>query len=565
MNKPWIALAILATLTINLSAQEAGIGGVEVSVTEQYHATVARPFKLTGQPHVLDSMVSKLPVKIAIRTRYLDPQTQMTLIPPIRIARTRLKRLPSNHVTLNVGSRATESVGFALGSSRNPNLTWGIAGDHMSTQGGFRGREAPYDEPATSYEKTLWIENDLRGQFTYVLGRSRIRSAIDASWNRYAFYGLKDSLDHPEAPGRWVQDYQASVSYEAPQYRRTQVYEGATLNAHHWIDQGGRQVETGLSALIDWKFPVQDLVLEMPLRASVNQLGGSARPDQNSYWALQFSPAVADSVGQIHFRIGMNMIFTDSISGTRPYFPPVIHMEFPLVKRVLNVYLGMEGGVDNDGMRSRVKDLPFLSEVSDYEVVRHANLYAGLSGRISHAMGYRLALNKRDYDNYAMLVRPVEADQQYRRLDSGRLFLNHVRASIIATSAELTLKVGKSVELRGHSLLRLKSLNKDSDQNIDHLPLFEGGVEVMVNLADKIRFDADMSYRGYVSYAGSGPSGSLTNLANFMGINARMVYTYNSQLNAVMSVNNLLNHQQPVIAGYPVQGIRAHVGLVLKF
>ena len=77
MNKPWITLAIFATLTINLSAQEEGIGGVEVSVTEQFQASVAQPFKLTGQPHVLDSTVSKLPIKIAIRTRYLDPQTQM--------------------------------------------------------------------------------------------------------------------------------------------------------------------------------------------------------------------------------------------------------------------------------------------------------------------------------------------------------------------------------------------------------------------------------------------------------------------------------------------------------
>ena len=562
MNKPWITLAIFATLTINLSAQEEGIGGVEVSVTEQFQASVAQPFKLTGQPHVLDSTVSKLPIKIAIRTRYLDPQTQMKLIPPIHIARTRLKRLPSNHVYLNVGSRSTESTGFALGSSRNPNLTWGVAGDHMSTQGGFRGFEELYNEPATSYEKTLWIENALRGQFTSVLGRSRIRSAIDASWNRYAFYGMKDSLDHPEAPGRWVQDYQASVSYEAPQFRRKQVYGGATLNAHHWIDQGGRQVETGLSALIDWKFPVQDLVIEMPLRASVNQLGGTARPDQNNYWALHLSPTIADSVGQTHFRIGMNMIFTDSISGSLPYFPPVIHIEFPLVKRLLNVYVGMEGGVDNDGMRSRVKNMPFLSEVSEYEVVRHANLYGGISGRISHTMGYRMALNKRDYDNYAMLVRPVEADQ-LRRLDSGRLFLDHVRASVIAPSAELTLKVGKSVELRGHSLVRLKSINKETNQNIDHLPLFEGGIEVMVNLEDKIRFDADMTYRGYVDYAGDDIA--RTPLADFVGINARMVYTYNSQLNAVLSVNNLLNHKQPVIAGYPVQGIRAHVGLMYKF
>jgi len=85
----------------------------------------------------------------------------------------------------------------------------------------------------------------------------------------------------------------------------------------------------------------------------------------------------------------------------------------------------------------------------------------------------------------------------------------------------------------------------------------------MVNLEDKIRFDADMTYRGYVDYAGDDIA--RTPLADFVGINARMVYTYNSQLNAVLSVNNLLNHKQPVIAGYPVQGIRAHVGLMYKF
>jgi hypothetical protein len=124
------------------------------------------------------------------------------------------------------------------------------------------------------------------------------------------------------------------------------------------------------------------------------------------YWSAQFSPAVSDSVGSIYFRVGLNAIFTGQGSAwDKPYLPPVVHLEFPLVKHVLNLYAGLEGSADNGGMRARVEAMPFLSEAAQYEAIRQASLYAGASGRLTSTIGYRFGIRQRSYANYAMFTR----------------------------------------------------------------------------------------------------------------------------------------------------------------
>lgn len=551
--KQFITTSIILA-AVSLFAQPTdGIGSIEISVVDKYDAKVAKPFKLSSQPQVRDTSVSKLPVSVHVKARFLSPETRVQPIPPIKIKRTRLKRLPSNDFYLHIGNYATVQTGFAFGSSRNPSLTWGLSGDHFSTQGGLQGA----GDMATQYSQTVWSENDLKGQVTYVFGRSRLRMEGFGQWNRYAFYGMPYDSTSSEttAPGRWVQAYGGRLVYEAPRFTRYQMFRGFEAKGHHWIDQAGRQVEDAASTMIDWKLPVEDLELELPLSASWSRLSGSMRDTMTEYWAVKFSPSISDSLNQVHFRVGMNVIFTDASSGTKPYLPPIVHIEFPLVRNVLNVFGGVDGDVDHSGMRGLVQSVPFLGENQDYQVGQSSMVYAGLSGRITSAMGYRFTVQNVSHRNYAMVTRWDP------KLDSGRLSVDYVPANWLQASGEVTLETGLGWEIRGHGLVRLSQSSGDGDPLL-YAPKSEFGAEALINFQEKIRVDAGFKIVGERDAATV--DGAMT-LPGFVDLNARVVYTYNKQLNAVAQFRNVLNQKVAWYPYYPIQGFQANLGLIYKF
>jgi hypothetical protein len=550
------------------------LNGVDITVKEKYQAQVAEAIKITGQPNVRDTNIEKLPVEINLRSRTLIPSPKMELIPPIRIARTKLFRLPSNTVMLSVGNFYTTRVGFSFGNSRDPIQTWGIQGRHFSSFGGFKVTDE-IGLRKSVFENSSWLENGLSGHYNRVLRRGRLLTRASANFDRYSFYGQPHILGTNDidttgnAPLRWIQDYQAEAKYDHSGYRRKQIFQSAHIRAHHWIDQGGRQVETGINSAIDWRLPVEDLFLELPLKASFNKLSGTSRMDSmgrlltNNYWSAQFAPAIADSVGNVSFKLGLNLIFDGVISDSSrklslPYLPPVIHVEFPLVKNVLNIYGGYEGSVQNGGMRLRVNQTSFLSENSQYEIVRSSSLYGGVNGRLSSAIGYRFGARQRSYENYAMVTR--DPNYSNNGIDSGRLLLEYVELIYFEPSGELTFQNSLGWEFRGFALLRM-GIN-DSNKPIYHLPSSQIGGQIHFNLKDKIRFESTIIRHGERK-APLMVDG--INLLPYWDGRLSVVYTYNDKLNATLKIDNIFNSQIDWWSGYSIQGFRANLGLVYKF
>ncbi len=550
------------------------LNGVDITVKEKYQAQVAEAIKITGQPNVRDTNIEKLPVEINLRSRTLIPSPKMELIPPIRIARTKLYRLPSNTVMLSVGNFYTTRVGFSFGNSRDPIQTWGIQGRHFSSFGGFKVTDE-IGLRKSVFENSSWLENGLSGHYNRVLRRGRLLTRASANFDRYSFYGQPHILGTNDidttgnAPLRWIQDYQAEAKYDHSGYRRKQIFQSAHIRAHHWIDQGGRQVETGINSAIDWRLPIEDLFLELPLKASFNKLSGTSRMDSmgrlltNNYWSAQFAPAIADSVGNVSFKLGLNLIFDGVISDSSrklslPYLPPVIHVEFPLVKNVLNIYGGYEGSVQNGGMRLRVNQTSFLSENSQYEIVRSSSLYGGVNGRLSSAIGYRFGARQRSYENYAMVTR--DPNYSNNGIDSGRLLLEYVELIYFEPSGELTFQNSLGWEFRGFALLRM-GIN-DSNKPIYHLPSSQIGGQIHFNLKDKIRFESTIIRHGERK-APLMVDG--INLLPYWDGRLSVVYTYNDKLNATLKIDNIFNSQIDWWSGYSIQGFRANLGLVYKF
>jgi hypothetical protein len=444
---------------------------------------------------------------------------------------------------------------------RSVDHLWSVRGTHRSTRGGF-------DKDYMVFNRAMWAESNLDANYERIFNRGRLRFEAGGAWDRIPFYGQRyapgfnDADTANAAPGRNLQNYSFGARYQATRYRKTQVFRSASVSGHHWIDQGGRQVESGARAQIESALPVQNLVLNLPLNFSINQLTGSARPDSSQVaWAGQFSPSLADSIKGVRFRFGLNLIFTGGPNQkTLPYFPPVIHVEVPLVRNVLYLYGGMDGQVDNQGMRARVESVPFLSERAGYEAIRSSSIYGGATGRWSRIIGYRFGGRFATWDNYPMVVRP-EVDFGILD-DSGRVGMNYVKVTSLEPTGELTFQFKQVWDLRLHGVIRY-AIQDSTGKPVYHLPKYELGAQARANFGEKIRLDGAVVLRGPRTTL----SGMLQeyDLPAFMDVRLGAQYRYNSQLDAVIRIDNLLNQRAEWWMGYPVQGIRANLGLVYKF
>lgn len=539
----------------------AQVGQVEVSVTDKYRARVAEAVKISGQPSLSDTSIQKLPISIMVRPQVIAVDPVMELIPPVKITKTKLDRLPSRYLSLAAGNYGSIEAEAALGSVRSVDHLWSVRGTHRSTRGGFAKDYMVFD-------RVMWAESNLDANYERIFTRGRLRFEAGGAWDRIPFYGQRhtpgfnDADTANAAPGRNLQNYTFGARYQATRYRKTQMFRSFALAGHHWIDQGGRQVESGARAQLESALPVQNLVLNLPLNFSINQLTGSARPDSSQVaWAGQFSPSLADSIKGVRFRFGLNLIFTGGPNQkTLPYFPPVIHVEVPLVRNVLYLYGGMDGQVDNMGMRARVEAVPFLSETAKYEAIRSSSIYGGATGRWSRIIGYRFGGRFATWDNYPMVVRP---DVDFGVLnDSGRVGMQYVKVTSIEPTGELTFQFKQVWDLRLHGVVRY-ALQDSTGKPVYHLPKYEFGAQARANFGEKIRLDGAVVLRG--------PRTTLNGLMQeyelpaFMDVRLGAQYRYNSQLDAVIRIDNLLNQRAEWWMGYPVQGIRANLGLVYKF
>jgi outer membrane cobalamin receptor len=146
--------------------------------------------------------------------------------------------------------------------------------------------------------------------------------------------------------------------------------------------------------------------------------------------------------------------------------------------------------------------------------------------------------------------------------DSGRLGMDYVKVTSLEPTGELTFQFKEVWDLRLHGLIRY-AIQDSTGGPVYHLPKYEFGAQARANFGEKIRLDAAAVLRG--------PRTTLNGLLQpydlpaFVDVRLGAQYRYNSQLDAVVRIDNLLNQRAEWWMGYPVQGIRVNFGLLYKF
>ena len=554
---------------MGLMAQPTQVGGLQISVFEKYKATVSEAVKITSQPDVKDTTVDKLPVLISVRPRFAEPVVRFELISPLTIGKTKVERMPSNYLTVGVGNYTSPEMAFAFGNGRSTGTTWSVQAQHFSTQSGVKDR---------LYLDNATMNNEFRTRLVQSIGNTRLGLEAGASLDQFSFYGVPlDSAVNladtaKRAPGRWVQTYTLGMNWQPTRFTRKSVFYGLSSDYHYFDDMNGRQQEHRLSGTADFRKKIEKVILVMPIQVTalqLNQRSAVTSVDslgRTELLGVEFAPSVADSVGRLHFTAGFRVVpvwtRVDTTVTTKAYFFPEIKGELPLVTNALNVFGGWIGRVHMEGMRNVVAQNPYVLESSPFKPTSENRIYVGFNGRITGRLGYMVTGQILNYTNKAMFYRaPGQAVT-----DSGRFVMEYTDLSIVQPKAELSYQHPAGVEIRTYGLLNRTSRLDENNNKLPfyHLPEWEVGAHVLVNLKGKIRVESDVRYVGAREIPSVSPLISPT-LDPFVDVRLGVYYAYNKQLSAYINATNLLNDAYSLWQGYDTQGTRVMLGLSYSF
>lgn len=550
--------------TGNAFAQPTDIGNLELSITDKYKAKVSEANMYLDFPSFKDTTTEKILVKYQIFSDPVDIQFRPKSLPPLRIKNLKLDKLPRGLVRFGYGLYNTPLAEIYYNTGRSSKYNFGFGARHYSTQNGVEGRV--YENNAISnnqfnahlnrfYKNLAWNTN-ATAQFDKVsyYGVDRVplgevvQEDLDPNSNWYRQFGIQSQLLSTNGKSMaWLQ--KLGLSY----YNLTDDYSTMENNLQ-------------LTSRID--IPVIEEMINTDVNLSYFRTDyDSISKFSQSFLTLQFHPKITTTKNDWSFDFGLNLYYNSAFKSTEPeingniYFFPEVIVRYPVVKDVLITYLGLEGKLIQNSVKSLVNDNPYLNPGQELKPSRNMDLFIGMNGILSSSTSFNLKGGFMSTEDRALFYR-----NPFYYFDSIQpgidVLYDKVDRYYVRGELSLNIKNNLQINLNGE-------LNSYITTNIDeawHLPAFTGGLNSVYTLKKKIKLRADLDYIGERTAFAAQDNLDVPNILDgYIDLGLGIEYLYNSRISAFISANNLLNSDFDYYLGYRTQNVNVLFGLSYQF
>lgn len=552
---------------------EKNVGNVEISVVEQYKASIKEAAKITGQPDFSDTTSAKLPVKYSVTPHKLTFTYKPELIQPMRVSGVKLGKLPTSMVRLGGGNYTTSLAEILVSNARSKSFSWDVGLRHFGTRAGVKDiafKNAPF------YENTLYAD----GRWLFKDYRLKAKAGID--WNVSSFYGLPaTAADSGYAVGDLQknsnQRYYASMSFDRVFRKRQSAFENATLNYHYYTNNWQTH-ENLITLQTKWQLPKE--IENHRVQTQLNMLWqksvlGEVLPDNNQL-NVQFFPTIKGKYEVFDYTLGINFNFynvntpipdTESANDFLMYIFPELRVNAILVRDVLDVFGGWTGNVTTNSMYSLTLQNPFVLPAVSLAPSADNHIFAGMEGALARNISYKLQGNIHYVKNKVLYYRSGDTlVVPFQGMDLPAFNVIYTGGSYSSARGEVTYKA-KKTEVSGFTELFNYQLKGDKDdvQVPYHLPKMIVGAQVRQTIKEKIEVNASLAYVGGRNALNQDAHFYDAKMKNIWDAKLGLGYNINNNLSAALDLTNLASQDYSLWLGYPSQRIRVMLSLMYKF
>ena len=551
------------------------IGTETVSVTSAYQASVNDAFKIKDNPLMNDEDNSqKKEIQYTIFSFPVASTFQPEKGQAAAVDQDSLHPFFNNYALLSYGNYTTIHGELGIVEQLNKNMYAGGLLKHISSQGDISGVLLDNNYSKTNLDFTLGSKNT----------NHNWNANLGAMQSKFNWYGLPENIDFYTP---------ADLSDLDVKHQFNDVHVGGKFESNvgpfESVETQYKYFWDGFDSKESHFFITPKFNIELPnttIHVNINadylntEFGtNNLMNEQNKYsfFNLAAEPSIRfyddDYSVQLGAGIGYVMGKANNVSENRILFYPKVTANYDLVKDIVMVYGGAEGGIKQNTYATLSAENPYVAPGFELRPTHtQYDIYAGLKGKLYHNASYNAKVSYRSEDDKNMFVlnpyaTSVQEKEGYQYGNSYSVLYDKV--TTLSVFGELNFEFANRVSL-GLSGEYNNYSATDLNQ-VYNMPESKIGAKLHVDFTDQ--WFAGMQ----VFYVGQRYERNVQNLINpqvnfedytlkaYTDMNAYVGYRPNAKWTAFVKGNNLFNENYMQWRNYKVQGLQINAGVMYKF
>jgi len=274
------------------------------------------------------------------------------------------------------------------------------------------------------------------------------------------------------------------------------------------------------------------------------------------------------NIQNVNLKLGAKAVyFTDlENSENKVFFYPDIKAEFSLNQESIKVFLGANGGLEQNTFENLSQQNPFLSPTQFIRPSNNQyNAFAGFTTKLLENLSLSSQVNYSSTNNFAFFKANIDYvnGQSKRGFDYRNSFsVVYNDLKTFGISADLAYQIDSDFNIGFFG--KYSDFSTGNGQPAWNLPEVELRAYADFNFTKNWNFSAALFYIGERTDALENISIDNT-VDDYLDLNASLEYKINPRLAVFVNGNNLLNNSYNRWQNFEVQGIQVLGGLIYQF
>ena len=547
----WFFVLILILGYFAAALAQTGMKDIELKATSEFEPTIKDAVKLGDLPEIKDTVKKIANINYNIVSTPLVSKYEVIPIDAAKMQNEPLSKLYHSLLKVGMGTYTTPYGEFWINSLRTRDIAYGIHFKHLSSSSHLKdvGYSGYSDNEGELFGKKFYKKHTLTGEFNY-------------KRNVTHFYGYDTTENN------------LSKDFTKQRY---QLFEPVVKLQSHYTDSSkiNHALKIGYYNLTDiYKVAENNIKLNTLFNTYINKERLFVAFDADYYnhklpndtfndVIIMLNPYFETHGKKWMLDIGLAATL-DAFSNRNSakfYFYPQLNAQFDVYESIIIPYVGINGGLQKNSLRSLSNENPFIASNLSYKNSNtKINVFGGLKGNLSSKTSYDVKASYSIIDSMHFFI--IDYSNTSALDNKYQVFYDNSDLFNVSGQVKYQLKEKINFIAKGnYYMYKTKNFNRAY-----HKPDFDLTFSANYNLKSKIIFKADVFVIGN-QFALTKVQDNLTYsydsklMKGIVDVNLGAEYRYSKMLSFFVNFNNIANTRYYRWEKYPSQRFNLMAGL----
>ncbi len=533
----------------------------EITVIATFDPIIPDAFKINQNPAITDTNTTVPVLTYTVMPHDAGIQLDIDPLPAVKLVAEPLSKIYRNYIKGGIGNYSTLYGELFASSLRSKSYLLGVHMKHLSSSGNIKdyGPSANSNQVVEMFGQKYFPEHTLSGKVFF---------------NREGLhlYGYKPSDFHDtviskdDLKQRYMQ-VGGEMNFSSAYKSQDKLNHNIRLSYYNLTDlYKVKENNILVSADLDKKYDLFNLDTKqtLGLNTSVNVLSQRESGKKANTTIVLLNPYIKANYNEYSFKAGFD-IYVAHDSATASYIYPILEAKLDLIPGGLQLYAGIDGGIEQLTVKSLSDQNPYLSPnlVLSY-CFNKFRAYGGFNSNISRSFNFNGSISSTTFENYPFFITDAST-----KLNNTFILL-YDDISVMKLKAEIEFVKAEKLKL-SLSGGYYNYYKLGSQAHAWYKPDYDAAFAASYNMQDKIILKLRAGINGpvwaLVPNMPENPkiASTPTKFNGWADISLGAEYRFNKALSFWLNLNNLTNNQHLYWHNYPSYRLNLLAGLSYSF